>query len=82
MLGRLGDESAYGGNAASEPTHMLDPLGRLNLLDSLDLVWVRLDPTLQHKEPEKFAGRNAEDTLLTVQLEVDLAEGRRLLVLI
>ena len=73
-LGRLGDESAHGGNAASEPTHILDPLGRLNLLNSLDLVWVCLDPVLRHKEPEKFAGRNSEDALLRVQLEVDLAQ--------
>ena len=42
----LGDESAHGGNAASEPMHILDPLGRLDLLDSLDLVWACLDPTL------------------------------------
>ena len=31
---------------ASESTHILDSHGRLNLLDSLDLVWVCLDPTL------------------------------------
>ena len=33
-------------HAASEPAHILDPLGRLNLLNSLDLVWVCLDPAL------------------------------------
>ena len=71
-LGGLGDESAHGGNAASEPTHILDLLGCLNLLNSLDLVRVCLDPTMRHKEPEKFAGWNTEDTLLRVQLEVDL----------
>ena len=46
MLGGLGDESAHGGDVASEPTHIFNPLGRLNLLNSLDLVWIRLDPTL------------------------------------
>ena len=68
----LGDEPAHGSNAASEPTHVLDPFGCLNLLDGLDLIWVCLNPALRHKEPEKFAGRNTKDTLLRVQLEVDL----------
>ena len=79
MLSRPGDESAHGGNAPSEPTHVLDPLGCPNLLNSLDLVWVSLDPTLLHKEPKKFARRNTEDTLLKVQFEVDLAQIRKYL---
>ena len=74
MLSRLGDESAHGGNTASEPTHILDPPRRLNLLNGLNLVRVRLNPTLRHKEPEKLAVRDIEDTLLRVQLEVDLAQ--------
>jgi len=61
-------------NRLMAATHILDPLGCLNLLNSLDLVWVCLDPTLRHKEPEKLARQNAEDTLLRVQLEVDLAQ--------
>ena len=74
MLSRLRDEPAHGGNAATEPTHILDPPRRLNLLDGLDLIRVCLSPTLRHKEAEKLAGRDNEDTLLRVQLKVDLAQ--------
>ena len=55
-------------------THILDPLRCLNLLNGPDLVWVCLNPTLRHKEPENLAGRDTEDTLLRVQFEVDLSQ--------
>ena len=73
MLCGLGDEQDHGSNAASEPTHVLDPFGCLNLLDGLDLIWVCFNPALGPKEPEKLTGWDTEDTLLRVQFEVDLA---------
>jgi len=74
MLRGLGDEPAHGGNTTSEPAHVLDPFGCLNLLNGLDLIWVCFNPALRHKESEKLARRDAEDTLLRVQFEVDLAQ--------
>ena len=72
-LGGLGNELAHGGNATSKPTHILDSLGCFNLLYSFDLVRIGLYLALRQKEPEKLAGRDAEDALLRVQLEIDLA---------
>ena len=74
MLSRFGDEPTQSSNTAGEPTDILDSSWRLNLLNRFDLVGIRFYSALRHKEPKKFAGWDAEHTLLLVELEVDLVQ--------
>ena len=67
MLCGFGDELAHGGNAASEPTHVLDPSGCLNLLDGLNLVWVRFNPTILRRFP-KVSSRSCTSVDLSLVL--------------
>ena len=73
MFCRLRNEPTEGSYTTCKPPYVLDALRGFNLLDGFYLVGISFNPPLRHKEPEKLAGRDAEDALLRVQLEINLA---------